>query len=155
MLPICVAIFEAARPDEELARIEASDVVAAAYGGEAPAVGVSGSLAALGIRTARHKTGTPPRVDARTIDFGQTELQLGSAHPLWFAHDPAARGPILSGDPHPAYPGVTRDGWRVQMPCYLVHTNPAAHDLIRANLHLAPMYSGQIEASSGPRKTLA
>ena len=78
------------------------------------------------------------------------ELQLGSAHPLWFAHDPAARGPILSGDPHPAYPGVTRDGWRVQMPCYLVHTNPAAHDLIRANLHRAPMYNGTIDAP-GPR----
>ena len=118
--------------------------------GEAPAIGVSGSLAALGIRTARHKTGTPPRVDARTIDYGQTEFQLGSARPLWFAHDPAARGPILSGDPHAAYPGVTRDGWRVQMPCYLVHTNPAAHDLIRANLHRAPMYNGMIDAP-GPR----
>ena len=118
--------------------------------GEAPAVGVSGSLASLGIRTARHKTGTPPRVDARTIDFDQTEFQLGSVHPLWFAHDPAALGPIRSGDPHPAYPGVTRDGWRVQMPCYLVHTNPGAHDLIRANLHRAPMYNGTIDAP-GPR----
>jgi tRNA uridine 5-carboxymethylaminomethyl modification enzyme len=118
--------------------------------GEAPAVGVSASLATLGVRTARHKTGTPPRVDARTIDYGQTEFQFGSAHPLWFAHDPAARGPIRVGDPHAAYPGVTRDGWRVQMPCYLVHTNPATHDVIRANLHRAPMYNGAIEAP-GPR----
>jgi tRNA uridine 5-carboxymethylaminomethyl modification enzyme len=118
--------------------------------GEGPAVGVSASLAALGIRTARHKTGTPPRVDARTIDYGLTEFQTGSDRPLWFAHDPAARGPIVDGVPHPAYPGVSRDGWRVQLPCYLVHTNLAAHDVIRTNLHRAPMYNGTIDAP-GPR----
>lgn len=118
--------------------------------GEAPATGVSASLGALGIRRARHKTGTPPRIDARTIDFARTEVQAGSDDPLWFAHDPGARGPILAGEPHPAYPHVRRDGWRVRMPCYLVHTNPAAHDIIRANLHRAPMYNGTIEAP-GPR----
>ena len=118
--------------------------------GEAPATGLSGNLGALGLRTARHKTGTPPRVDARTIDFSRTEQQPGSPVPLWFGHDPAARGEVITGVPHPAYPGVDRDGWRVQVPCYLVHTTPAVHDLIRANLHRAPTYDGTITAP-GPR----
>jgi tRNA uridine 5-carboxymethylaminomethyl modification enzyme len=118
--------------------------------GEAPATGLSAALASAGLRLGRHKTGTPPRVDARTIDFGATELQPGSARPLRFAFEPVAGDELLSAAPHPAYPGVARSGWRTQMPCYLVHTTPRVHELIRANLHRAPMYNGTITAA-GPR----
>ena len=52
--------------------------------------------------------------------------------------------------PNSLYPGVVTDSWRLQMPCYLVHTTPRVHDLIRANLHRAPMYNGMITAA-GPR----
>jgi tRNA uridine 5-carboxymethylaminomethyl modification enzyme len=118
--------------------------------GEAPAVGLSAHLAALGLRLGRLKTGTPPRIDATTIDFGATELQPGSDTPLAFAFEPVDPATCLNRPPHPVYPGVVTTGWRVQMPCYLVHTNAAVHDLVRANLHRAPMYNGQITAP-GPR----
>lgn len=118
--------------------------------GEAPAEGLSHELRALGLRLGRLKTGTPPRVDARTVDFAQTGHQPGSDRPLAFAFDPVDRDELLSEPPHPVYPGVVRDGWRTQMPCYLVHTNPAFHDLVRANLHRAPMYNGTI-TGAGPR----
>jgi tRNA uridine 5-carboxymethylaminomethyl modification enzyme len=118
--------------------------------GEAPAEGLSAQLAALGLRLGRLKTGTPPRVDASTIDFAATELQPGSDTPLAFAFEPVDPATRLSRPPHPVYPGVVTSGWRVQMPCYLVHTNAAVHDLVRANLHRAPMYNGQITAT-GPR----
>jgi tRNA uridine 5-carboxymethylaminomethyl modification enzyme len=118
--------------------------------GEAPAAALSAQLAALGLRLGRLKTGTPPRVDARTVDFGLTQLQPGSTTPLRFAFEPVDRSEWLTGEPHPAYPGVVRDGWRTQMPCYLVHTTPRVHELIRENLHRAPMYNGTITAA-GPR----
>ena len=56
----------------------------------------------------------------------------------------------MQGIPHPAYPGVVTGGWRTQMPCYLVHTNDATHQVVRDNLHRAPMYNGAITAI-GPR----
>lgn len=118
--------------------------------GEAPAEGLSHELRALGLRLGRLKTGTPPRVDARSVDFAQTGLQPGSDRPLAFAFDPVDQDELLSEPPHPVYPAVRRDGWRTQMPCYLVHTNPAVHDLVRANLHRAPMYNGTI-TGAGPR----
>ncbi len=118
--------------------------------GEAPAEGLSGELRALGLRLGRLKTGTPPRVDARTIDFSKTELQPGSERPITFAFQPLDLDEALSEPPHPVYPGVVSGGWRTQMPCYLVYTNPAVHNLVRANLHRAPMYNGTITAA-GPR----
>ncbi len=117
--------------------------------GERPATVLSRGLESLGLRLGRLKTGTPPRVDARSVDFTETELQPGSERPLRFAFeeiDPAER---LVGEPLPLYPGVAR-GWSTQMACYLVHTNQRVHDLIRANLDRAPMYNGTIEGT-GPR----
>jgi tRNA uridine 5-carboxymethylaminomethyl modification enzyme len=122
--------------------------------GEAPALGISDTLRALGLTVRRFKTGTPPRVDARTVDFSRTTPQPGSPTPLSFSSDPAAREDVLlpTGRPNPVYP--IPDGfataWRPQLPCYLVHTTQATHEVIRANLDRSPLYNGIIEGI-GPR----
>jgi tRNA uridine 5-carboxymethylaminomethyl modification enzyme len=99
--------------------------------GDAVAESLSDSLAACGFRLARFKTGTPCRLNGRTIDFDKTELQPG---------DPVPRPFSFSSD-------------RIDVPqvnCHITYTNEAVHDVIRQNLDRAPMYSGQIR-SSGPR----
>ena len=118
--------------------------------GEAPAEGLSAQFAAAGLRLGRLKTGTPPRVEARSIDFGRTQVQPGSRVPLWFSFEPPAAETWRVEPPAPWFPEVVTDGWRVQMPCYLVRTNGATHAAIRANLHRAPMFNGLIEGT-GPR----
>jgi tRNA uridine 5-carboxymethylaminomethyl modification enzyme len=122
--------------------------------GEGPALGVSDSLQALGLEVRRFKTGTPPRIDARTIDFSQTEPQPGSRVPLYFSQDTSAREDIQlpGGRPNPIYPVTPEDlhGWRPQLPCYLVHTNDHTHQVIRNNLHRSPLYTGIIKGI-GPR----
>ncbi len=122
--------------------------------GEGPALGISESLRALGLDVRRFKTGTPPRIDARTIDFSRTEPQPGSLVPLYFSQDKTAREDVqLPGSrPNPLYPVTDEDlhGWRPQLPCYLVRTNEQTHDVIRANLHRSPLYTGIIEGI-GPR----
>jgi tRNA uridine 5-carboxymethylaminomethyl modification enzyme len=100
-------------------------------GGDAPAVGLSQSLLSLGFELERFKTGTPPRLNGRTIDFTRLEPQPGDADPVAFSF-------------------LTDAITEPQMDCHITYTNPAVHDLIRANLHRAPMYSGQIQ-STGPR----
>jgi tRNA uridine 5-carboxymethylaminomethyl modification enzyme len=100
-------------------------------GGDAAAVGLSQSLLSLGFELQRFKTGTPPRLNGRTIDFNRLEPQPGDAQPVPFSF-------------------LTDTISQPQLDCHITFTNPAAHDLIRANLHRAPMYSGQIE-STGPR----
>ncbi|MEX0712599.1 MAG: tRNA uridine-5-carboxymethylaminomethyl(34) synthesis enzyme MnmG [Pirellulales bacterium] len=99
--------------------------------GESTTAGISAALVRLGFTLRRFKTGTPPRVNGRTIDYTQTELQPGDDEPQPFSF-------------------LTEKLQVEQLPCWITHTNPAAHELIRANLHRAPMYSGQI-TSSGPR----
>ena len=142
--------------------------------GEPPALGLSKSLSELGFRLGRLKTGTPPRLDARTIDFSQTEPQYGSDEPLYFSfqHQEWANRRIgavmeeanrsnprlaeslvpefLRQPPHPVYPYVRETEWRRQLPCYLIHTNQQTHDIIRANLDRAPLFTGVIEGI-GPR----
>jgi tRNA uridine 5-carboxymethylaminomethyl modification enzyme len=104
--------------------------------GEGTSSGISGALHRLGFEVKRFKTGTPPRLNGRTIDFGKTELQPGDddPEPFSFVTDRETFAKIAAN----------------QMPCWITYTNEAAHELIRANLHRAPMYSGQIQ-SSGPR----
>lgn len=99
--------------------------------GEGTSAGISGSLTELGFRLERFKTGTPPRLNARTIDFGACEIQPGDDEPQAFSF-------------------LTDRLTQPQLPCHITYTTPAVHDLIRANLSRAPMYSGQID-SSGPR----
>lgn len=99
--------------------------------GEGTSAGISGSLKQLGFRLERFKTGTPPRLNARTIDFDACELQPGDDEPRPFSF-------------------LNERITDRQMPCHIAYTNEAVHELIRKNLHRAPMYSGRIE-SSGPR----
>ncbi len=99
--------------------------------GEGTTSGVSRSLAALGFRIERFKTGTPCRLSARSIDFSQLELQLGDERPQPFSF-------------------LTDRIEQGQLPCWITRTTQEIHELIRANLHRAPMYSGQIQ-SRGPR----
>ena len=97
-----------------------------------PSLGLSEALARLGLPLARFKTGTPARLDARSIDFSRTQRQ--------------------DGDPGLAFSYLTEPGQyqRPSIPCWLSHTNEATHEIIRANLHRAPLYSGRIKGV-GPR----
>jgi tRNA uridine 5-carboxymethylaminomethyl modification enzyme len=101
--------------------------------GDAPAISLAARLKELKLPQGRLKTGTPPRIDGRTIDFSVLEEQAGDSNPV----------PVFSflGDAaqHPA-----------QRPCWITHTNASTHELIRANLSRSPMYSGVIEGV-GPR----
>lgn len=93
--------------------------------------GVSEALLRWGLELGRFKTGTPARLDGRTIDYQKTERQPGDdvPEPFSFLTD------RIDGQ---------------QVPCWITYTTPEVHDLIRANLHRAPMFSGQIQ-STGPR----
>lgn len=99
--------------------------------GEGTTTGVSGALRRLGFSIERFKTGTPPRLNGRTIDYDQTEIQPGDHEPQPFSF-------------------LTDRLDIEQVPCWITYTNPQVHELIQANLHRAPMYSGQIQGS-GPR----
>ena len=99
--------------------------------GEGTSSGISSALNEAGFRLERFKTGTPPRINARTVDFSKTEIQPGDDDPQPFSFQ-------------------TKQLTQEQLPCWIAHTNEAVHDLIKANLDRAPMYNGQID-SGGPR----
>lgn len=99
--------------------------------GEAPAMGLSASFERAGFVLGRLKTGTPPRLDGTTIDWSAVEMQPGDEPPEPFSV-------------------MTDRITTPQIQCGITRTTPATHDLIRANVHRSPMYSGQIK-SSGPR----
>jgi len=99
--------------------------------GEGTTAGVSRALDRLGFTIDRFKTGTPCRLSARSIDFSRLDVQPGDPEPQPFSF-------------------LTDRIDREQMVCWITRTSPAIHDLIRANLHRAPMFTGQI-ASRGPR----
>ncbi len=130
--------------------ITGDEITPGGRAGEAPATELADDLRAAGFELGRLKTGTPPRLLADSIDFGQTELQPGSEVPLAFSFDPVPDAEVRELEPDPVYPSVPPRTWRRQMPCYRVATNPRTHDTIRANLHRAPMFNGTIE-SAGPR----
>ncbi|HEY49979.1 MAG TPA: tRNA uridine-5-carboxymethylaminomethyl(34) synthesis enzyme MnmG, partial [Dehalococcoidia bacterium] len=117
--------------------------------GEFAAYGLSQSLKTLGFTLGRLKTGTPPRLDARTIDFSKTIVQQGSDSPLHFSFTPPGKAPYTS-PPNPVYPQEKPAQWRQQLPCYLVYTNERTHQIIRSNLHRAPLFTGFINGV-GPR----
>lgn len=120
--------------------------------GEFPAVGLSLALRRLGFRLGRLQTNTPPRVDARTVDFSVTVPQYGSETPLFFSKrrdvDDGVAFPLPALNP--VYPVARQTDWRPQLPCYLVHTNVETHQIVRANLHRSPIAPGATEAA-GPR----
>jgi tRNA uridine 5-carboxymethylaminomethyl modification enzyme len=106
--------------------------MAAGRAGEFAATGLTTTLNRLGFETGRLKTGTPARVDRRSIDFDGLEPQPGDPQVGWFSFDPEV--------------------WveRPQMPCHLTRTTAATHQLIRDHLHLSPIYGGWVDAK-GPR----
>jgi tRNA uridine 5-carboxymethylaminomethyl modification enzyme len=99
--------------------------------GEFPSVGFSDSLRELGFTIGRLKTGTPPRIDARTIDFSRTEVQYGDDPPEPFSYE-------------------TEKIANPQLPCYVTYTNEKTHEIIRGGLDRSPLYSGKI-SGVGPR----
>jgi tRNA uridine 5-carboxymethylaminomethyl modification enzyme len=103
--------------------------------GEPSAQGLSDSLRALGFEVGRLKTGTPPRLNARTIRLEGLQPQWGDAEPQPFSFF------TRKGREWPCHP---------QVPCYVTYTNSETHRIIRENLHRAPLYTGQIQAV-GPR----
>lgn len=99
--------------------------------GEPASMKLSSTLERFNLKLGRLKTGTPPRLDARTIDFSRCDLQPGDENPSPFSY-------------------LTDKITQKQLPCHITYTCEKTHQIIRANLHRAPMYSGQIEGV-GPR----
>lgn len=106
--------------------------MSAGRAGEFAAIGLTETLNDLGFETDRLKTGTPARVDKRTVDYSKMEVQPPDEQVRWFSFDPEV--------------------WieREQMNCYLTRTTAKTHQLIKDNLHLSPIYGGFID-SKGPR----
>ena len=99
---------------------------------EPPATGITEQLASLGFTVGRMKTGTPPRLDERTIDFTQCIRQDGEQDFHHFSYLPGVKSPLA------------------QRPCWIVHTNEQVHEVLREGLPQSPLYNGQI-TSIGPR----
>jgi tRNA uridine 5-carboxymethylaminomethyl modification enzyme len=102
------------------------DNFSAGRAGEFPSMGLSDSLSSLGLKMGRLKTGTPPRLDARTIDFSKTEPQYGDDPPQPFSYS-------------------TEKITNPQLPCYITYTNSETHKIILGNLDRSPLYSGRIK----------
>ncbi|MGE7691010.1 tRNA uridine-5-carboxymethylaminomethyl(34) synthesis enzyme MnmG [Lysinibacillus sp. NPDC097214] len=96
-----------------------------------PSIRLADNLKEIGFDLVRFKTGTPPRVNSRTIDYDKTEIQPGDDVPHAFSFE-------------------TTEFIMDQMPCWLTYTSLETHEIIEANLHLSPMYSGMIKGT-GPR----
>ncbi len=138
--------------------------------GEAASVGLSASLMEMGLELGRLKTGTPPRLLRRSIDFSKTETQPGdepiryltywkddlfhvehsaAGLPTW--HSPTAQGHTFHVERSDGYaPGSVLELIGSQMPCHITYTTKSTADVIRANLHKSPLYSGVIQGI-GPR----
>ncbi|NSX00952.1 tRNA uridine-5-carboxymethylaminomethyl(34) synthesis enzyme MnmG [bacterium] len=108
-----------------------TEQTSAGRAGEAPTTEISDSFKELGLNVARLKTGTPPRLDGKTIDWSKTIEQPADENPLLFSFE-------------------NLDVRNPQLPCHITYTNAKTHKIIKDNLHRSPMYSGQIEGV-GPR----
>lgn len=118
--------------------------------GDFSAKTLSASLVDAGIELQRLKTGTPPRILGRSIDFSVLQEQKGDAEPALFAfHDTRGDADLF----HVEHGGERRLGWvpgQDQVPCWITYTTPESAEIVRANLHLSAMYSGEI-VGTGPR----
>jgi tRNA uridine 5-carboxymethylaminomethyl modification enzyme len=112
---------------------------AAGRAGDPPAVGLSARLKELKLPQGRLKTGTPPRIDGRTIDFSQCVEQPGDGVPGGMSDDMPVFSYMGRADMHPQ-----------QVPCWITHTNERTHDIIRSGFDRSPMFMGKIEGV-GPR----
>ena len=112
-------------------RVGITTKIPAGRAGEAPAVEIAQAIAGIGVTIERFKTGTPPRVDGRTVDLERLKRQDGDAEPYWFSYFEKAT--------HPP-----------QLPCYLTHTTERLRDIVQAHLSESAMYGGAI-SGRGPR----
>ena len=103
--------------------------------GESPSTGLTEQLVSMGVQTARMKTGTPPRIDVRSIDLSKSVIQLGDSAPEKFSYLPFLSA-AQNGNP--------------QMPCYIFHTNTKVHDILRSGFGASPLFTGLIHGK-GPR----
>ena len=99
--------------------------------GDEPSVELAQAIAALGVTVRRFKTGTPPRIDGRSVDFAKTKRQIGDPVPFWFSHYQRTQKPE-------------------QRPCFLTHTGPELKEIVHRHLDQSALYGGAI-ASRGPR----
>lgn len=99
--------------------------------GQRPAVNLAQSMREIGLELGRFKTGTPARVDSRSVDISQMQEQPGDDQPQFFSF-------------------MTKQGTGYNIPCYLTYTNEQTHNVIKANMHRSPLYMGKIEGT-GPR----
>src|SRR6266852_2069514 len=112
--------------------------------------GLSENLRQLGFEVGRFKTGTPCRLNARSIDFSRCAIQLGDEPPPTFAFDPESVGDAQGGEIFTL--NCVRAGkFHVeQLPCWMTQTAQTTHEIVRANLHRSPLYAGKIKGT-GPR----
>lgn len=99
--------------------------------GESAAKGITEQLVSIGFESGRMKTGTPPRLDGRTIDYSQTEIQYGDENPAKFSYTNTS--PLAT-----------------QLPCHITYTNQEVHDILKTGFDRSPMFSGRIQGL-GPR----
>ena len=104
--------------------------------GELSSHGLTSQLVSMGVKTARMKTGTPPRIDISSVDISSLQQQTGDERPAKFSYLP-----FLS---------TAQDGRQPQMPCFIVHTNTKVHDILRSGFADSPLFSGMIHGL-GPR----
>ena len=104
--------------------------------GELSSHGLTSQLVSMGVKTARMKTGTPPRIDISSVDVSSLQQQTGDERPAKFSYLP-----FLS---------TAQDGRQPQMPCFIVHTNTKVHDILRSGFADSPLFSGMIHGI-GPR----
>lgn len=123
--------------------------------GEAAAMGLSGSLLEIGLELGRLKTGTPPRLLKRSIDFSRTDAQNGDDPVPYFSfwkdelfHVEQSEGQLAASSPYP--PGSILSRIQGQLPCHITYTTQRTAEVIRQNLHKSPLYSGIIQGV-GPR----
>src|ERR1019366_36427 len=111
--------------------------------GEKSSTGITEQLISLGFEAGRMKTGTPPRVDGRSLDYSKMEVQHGDEKPNRFSFAPPLKGETSIYSP-------LGEGGKTQLPCHITYTNEEVHEILRTGFEKSPMFSGRIQGL-GPR----